>query len=64
MAELANANFATATELANYLVKGASDQFSGVPRDCRMARRGTRENRKKTFADWELTQELLREKKS
>ena len=37
MAELANANFATATELANYLVKEHKYQFSGVPRDCRMA---------------------------
>lgn len=61
MAELANANFATATELANYLVKAHSFSF----RECHeivgwlvgeLVKQG------KTFADWELTQSLLKQK--
>jgi argininosuccinate lyase len=59
MAELANANFATATELANYLVREA-----GIPfRECHeivggvigeLVRKG------KTFQDWDETAELLK----
>ncbi len=61
MAELANANFATATELANYLVKEHKISF----RECHEIVGwlvGELVNREKTFSDWELTQELLTEK--
>ena len=61
MAELANANFATATELANYLVKEHQISF----RECHEIVGwlvGELVQQEKTFADWELTQELLRQK--
>ena len=61
MAELANANFATATELANYLVKEHQMSF----RECHEVVGwlvGELVQSEKTFADWELTQEFLREK--
>lgn len=61
MAELANANFATATELANYLVKDHQMSF----RECHEVVGwlvGELVQSEKTFADWELTRELLREK--
>jgi argininosuccinate lyase len=61
MTELANANFATATELANYLVKEHQISF----RECHeivgwlVAELVQQE---KTFADWELTHELLKQR--
>ena len=61
MAELANANFATATELANYLVKEHQISF----RECHeivgwlVAELVQQE---KTFADWKLTQGLLKQR--
>ena len=61
MAELANANFATATELANYLVKEHRISF----RECHEIVGwlvGELVAQEKTFADWELTHELLKEK--
>ena len=61
MAELTNANYATATELANYLVKEHKISF----RECHEIVGwlvGELVNREKTFSDWELTQELLRKK--
>ena len=61
MAELTDANFATATELANYLVKAYKISF----RECHEivgSLVAELVNREKTFSDWELTQELLREK--
>ncbi len=61
MAELANANFATATELANYLVKAHQISF----RECHEIVGwlvGELAHQEKTFADWELTQKLLKEK--
>ncbi len=61
MAELANANFATATELANHLVKEHKISF----RECHEivgSLVGELVEQEKTFSDWELTQELLREK--
>ena len=61
MAELANANFATATELANYLVKEHKISF----RECHEivgSLVAELVNREKTFSDWELTQKFLREK--
>ena len=61
MAELANANFATATELANYLVKEHKISF----RECHEIVGwlvGELVQQEKTFADWELTQALLRQK--
>ena len=61
MAELANANFATATELANHLVKEHQISF----RECHEivgGLVGELIERAKTFSDWELTQELLRQK--
>ena len=59
MAELANANFATATELANYLVKEHRISF----RECHEIVGwlvGELVQQEKTFADWELTQGLLK----
>ncbi|MDE0684524.1 MAG: argininosuccinate lyase [Candidatus Poribacteria bacterium] len=61
MAELANANFATATELANYLVKEHQISF----RECHEIVGwlvGELVQQEKTFADWELTQGLLKQK--
>ncbi|MXV74250.1 argininosuccinate lyase [Candidatus Poribacteria bacterium] len=61
MAELANANFATATELANYLVKEHQISF----RECHEIVGwlvGELVQQEKTFADWELTQGLLEQK--
>ena len=61
MAELANANFATATELANYLVKEHQISF----RECHEIVGwlvGELVHGEKTFSDWELTQKLLKQK--
>ena len=61
MAELANANFATATELANYLVKAHQISF----RECHEIVGwlvGELVAQEKTFSDWELTQALLKQK--
>ena len=61
MAELANANFATATELANYLVKEHQLSF----RECHEIVGwlvGELVEQEKTFADWELTQKLLKQR--
>ena len=61
MAELANANFATATELANYLVKEHKISF----RECHEivgSLVAELVKKEKTFSDWELTQELLKQK--
>ena len=61
MAELANANFATATELANYLVKEHQISF----RECHEivgGLVGELVQQEKTFADWKLTQELLKQR--
>lgn len=60
MAELANANFATATELANHLVKEHGISF----RECHEivgAVVGQLVQAGKTFADWEFTQQLLKQ---
>ncbi len=61
MAELANANFATATELANYLVKAHQLSF----RECHEIVGwlvGELVKQEKTFSDWELTQSLLKQR--
>ena len=61
MAEFANANFATATELANYLVKEHQISF----RECHEIVGwlvGELVGQEKTFADWKLTQKLLKQK--
>lgn len=61
MAELANANFATATELANYLVKAHRLSF----RECHEIVGwlvGELVKQEKTFSDWELTQSLLKQR--
>ena len=61
MAELANANFATATELANYLVKEHQLSF----RECHEIVGwvvGELVKQEKTFSNWELTQKLLKQK--
>ena len=61
MAELANANFATATELANYLVKERQMSF----RECHEVVGwlvGELVQQEKTFSDWELTHKLLKQK--
>ncbi len=61
MTELVNANFATATELANYLVKEHQISF----RECHEivgGLVGELVQQKKTFLDLELTQELLKKK--
>ncbi len=61
MAELANANFATATELANYLVKAHQMSF----RECHEVVGwlvGELVQQEKTFADWELTHSLLKQR--
>ena len=61
MVELANANFATATELANYLVKDRQMSF----RECHEVVGwlvGELVQYEKTFSDWELTHTLLKQK--
>ncbi len=61
MAELANANFATATELANYLVAQHGISF----RECHEIVGwlvGELVQQGKTFANWEATQEFLKQK--
>ena len=61
MAALANANFATATELANYLVKEHRISF----RECHEIVGwlvGELVQQEKTFSNWELTQKLLKQK--
>lgn len=61
MAELVNANFATATELANYLVREHQLSF----RECHEIVGwlvGELVKQDKTFSDWELTQQLLKQK--
>ena len=61
MAELANANFATATELANYLVTEHGISF----RECHEIVGwlvGELVKQDKTFADWEATRGLLKQK--
>ena len=61
MAELANANFATATEVANYLVNAHQLSF----RECHEIVGwlvGELVKQEKTFADWKLTQALLKQK--
>jgi len=61
MAELANANFATATELANYLVKEHQLSFRACHEIVgRIV--GELVQQGKTFADWELTQALLKQR--
>ncbi len=60
MAELTNANFATATELANHLVKEHQISF----RECHEivgSLVGELVKQEKTFTDWELTQTLLKQ---
>ena len=59
MAELANANFATATELANYLVKEHQISFRESHEIVGWLV-GELVQQEKTFADWELTQKLLK----
>ena len=61
MAELTEANYATATELANYLVKEHKISF----RECHEIVGwlvGELVKQEKTFSDWERTQALLRQK--
>ncbi len=61
MAELANANFATATELANYLVKERQMGF----RECHEIVGwlvGELVHQEKTFSDWEFTHKRLKQK--
>ncbi len=61
MAELANANFATATELANYLVTEHGLSF----RQCHEivgSLVGELVQQQKTFADWETTHTLLKQR--
>ena len=62
MAELANANYATATELANHLVKAHKISFRESHEIVGWLV-GELVNREKTFSDWGLTQELLKQKK-
>ena len=62
MADLANVNFATATELANYLVKEHQMSF----RECHEIVGwlvGELVQQEKTFSNWELTRTLLKRKK-
>ncbi len=61
MAELVNSNFATATELANYLVKGHQLSFRESHEIVGWLVRELVE-KEKTFADLELTQILLKQK--
>ena len=61
MAELVNANFATATELANYLVKERQVSFR-ESHEIVGSLVGELVRQEKTFTDWELTQALLKQK--
>ena len=61
MAELANANFATATELANYLVKEHQMSFRESHEIVGWLV-GELVQLEKTFTDWELMQKLLKQK--
>ena len=61
MAELANANFATATELANYLVKEHQISFRESHEVVGWLV-GELVQQEKTFADWELTQGFLKQR--
>ena len=61
MAALVNANFATATELANYLVKEDNISFRESHEIVGWLV-GELVQQEKTFADWELTQALLKQK--
>ena len=61
MAELVNANFATATELANYLVREHQVSFRESHEIVGWLV-GELVRQEKTFTDWELTQALLKQK--
>ena len=61
MTELVNANFATATELANYLVKEHQISFRESHEIVGWLV-GELVKQEKTFLDWEVTQNLLKEK--
>ena len=61
MAELVNANFATATELANYLVKERQLSFRESHEIVGWLV-GELIKQEKTFLNWELTQSLLKKK--
>ena len=61
MADLVNANFATATELANYLVKEHQISFRESHEIVGWLV-GELVRQKKTFKDWELTHILLKQK--
>ena len=61
MAELVNANFATATELANYLVKEHQISFRESHEIVGWLVRELVQQ-EKTFTNWELTHELLKQK--
>ena len=61
MADLVNANFATATELANYLVKEHQISFRESHEIVGWIV-GELVKQEKTFLDWQLTQSLLKEK--
>ncbi len=61
MAELVNANFATATELANYLVKEHQLSFRESHEVVGWLV-GELVQQEKTFTDWDLTIKLLKEK--
>lgn len=61
MTELVNGNFATATELANYLVKDRQISFRESHEIVGWLV-GELVQQEKTFLDWELTQNLLKQK--
>ena len=61
MTDLVNANFATATELANYLVKEHQISFRESHEIVGWLV-GELVRQEKTFIDWELTQNLLKQK--
>lgn len=61
MTDLVNANFATATELANYLVKEHQISFRESHEIVGWIV-GELVKQEKTFLDWEVTQNLLKEK--
>ena len=63
MAELANANFAAATELANYLVREHQMSFRESHEIVGWLV-GELVQLEKTFTDWELTRKLLKQKES
>ncbi len=60
MAELVNANFATATELANYLVTEHQRSFRDS-HEIVGAVVGELVRQEKTFADWDVTQGILKQ---